>query len=71
MIDRNKIISEMNNEIVSDIAVSVCMTTYNHEKYIAEAIESVLNQKINFKYELLIGEDCSTDNTKPELFMTT
>lgn len=44
--------------------VSVCMITYNHEKYIAQAIESVLSQKTNFSIELVIGEDASTDNTK-------
>ncbi|WP_277585654.1 glycosyltransferase [Psychrobacillus antarcticus] len=46
------------------ILVSVNCTTYNHEQYIAEAIESFLNQITNFKYEILIGEDCSTDNTR-------
>lgn len=40
------------------------MITYNHEKYIAQAIESVLMQKTDFDYELIIGEDCSTDNTR-------
>jgi glycosyltransferase involved in cell wall biosynthesis len=44
--------------------VSVCMITYNHEKYIAQAIDSVLMQKTNFDYELVIGEDCSTDRTR-------
>lgn len=43
--------------------VSVCMTTYNQEKYIAEAIESVLAQKTSFPVQLVIGEDCSTDKT--------
>lgn len=43
--------------------VSICMVTYNHEKWIAQAIESVLMQKIDFDYELLIFNDCSTDNT--------
>lgn len=43
--------------------VSVCMITYNHEKYISKAIEGVLMQKTNFKFELVIGEDCSTDRT--------
>ena len=47
----------------SDIKVSITMTVYNHEDYIEQAIESVLMQKVNFKYELLIGEDCSTDNS--------
>jgi glycosyltransferase involved in cell wall biosynthesis len=44
--------------------VSVAMITYNHEKYIAQAIESVLMQQTSFPIELVIGEDCSTDNTR-------
>lgn len=47
----------------TDIKVSITMTVYNHEKYIEQAIESVLMQQVNFKYELLIGEDCSKDNS--------
>jgi glycosyltransferase involved in cell wall biosynthesis len=39
------------------------MITYNHEPYIAEAIESVLSQQFAPPYELVIGEDCSTDRT--------
>lgn len=44
--------------------VSVLMITYNHEKYIAQAVESVLEQKVTFPIELVIGEDCSTDRTR-------
>ena len=44
--------------------VSVCMITYNHENFIREAIEGVLMQKTDFPIELIIGEDCSTDNTR-------
>ena len=44
--------------------VSVCITTYNHEKYIAQAIESVLMQKTDFDFEIIIGEDDSSDNTR-------
>ena len=51
----------MNNQ---NITISVCMITYNHEKYISKAIEGVLMQQTNFLTELIIGEDCSTDNTR-------
>lgn len=44
--------------------VSVCLITYNQEKYIAQAIESVLMQKTSFDIELVIGDDCSTDRTQ-------
>jgi glycosyltransferase involved in cell wall biosynthesis len=43
--------------------ISVLLLTYNHEKYISQAINSVLNQITNFGYEILIGDDCSTDKT--------
>lgn len=44
--------------------VSVTMITYNHQDYIVEAIEGVLMQKTNFKFVLVIGEDCGTDETR-------
>jgi glycosyltransferase involved in cell wall biosynthesis len=44
--------------------VSAAMITYNHAPYIAQAIEGVLQQKVNFPFELVIGEDCSTDGTR-------
>ena len=44
--------------------VSVCMITYNHERYIKQAIEGVLMQRCTFSYELVIGEDNSTDSTR-------
>lgn len=52
---------------VADICVSpkvsVLMLTYNHEKYISKAISSIVNQECDFEYEILIGEDFSTDET--------
>jgi glycosyltransferase involved in cell wall biosynthesis len=46
------------------LKASVWMITYNHEKYISQAIESALSQVTNFSFELVIGEDCSKDNTR-------
>lgn len=47
----------------SNPLVSICCTTYNHEKYIAQAIEGFLMQQTDFEFEIVIGEDCSTDLT--------
>jgi len=44
--------------------ISVCIFTYNHEKFISQAIESVLNQLTEFDFEIVIGEDLSTDSTR-------
>ena len=49
-----------------NIAVSIICNTYNHENYIRDAIESFLMQKTNFKFEVLIHDDASTDKT-PEI----
>lgn len=43
--------------------VSIAMVTYRHERFLAEAIESVLNQRTTFDFELVIGDDCSPDRT--------
>jgi len=45
------------------ILVSITCITYNHEKYIAQAIESFLMQETDFDYEVLIHDDASTDGT--------
>lgn len=49
----------MNN----DVRVSICCLAYNHEKYLQRALDSFLMQKTNFKYEIIIHDDASTDNT--------
>ena len=48
--------------------VSVHMITYNHEPFIRQAIESVMMQKTDFEYELVIGEDASQDKTRDICF---
>lgn len=40
------------------------MITYNHEKYIEQAVHSVMSQQLDVDYELVIGDDFSTDNTR-------
>ena len=44
--------------------LSICIVTYNHEPYITETLQSVLEQETNFEYEILVGEDESTDRTR-------
>ncbi len=44
--------------------VSILTVTYNHESFIAATIDSVLMQQTTFDYEMVIGEDCSTDGTR-------
>ncbi len=48
--------------------VSIHMTTYNHAPFIVQAIEGVLQQKTDFPFELVIGEDCSIDGTREIVF---
>lgn len=48
-----------NNDILS-----VCLITYNHEKYVEQAIDSILMQKTSFNWKLIIADDCSTDSTR-------
>jgi len=45
------------------IDVSVCVMTYNQEKYIGLCLESLVNQKTDFNFEVIVGDDCSTDST--------
>lgn len=47
----------------NNIMVSIICTTYNHENYIEKCIDGFLEQVVNFKYEILIHDDASTDKT--------
>jgi len=50
-------------EPTTTILVSVCMVTFNHEAFIAQAIEGVLMQQGDFDLQLIIGDDASQDKT--------
>lgn len=54
----------MRNKNGNQFKVSIFILTYNQEKFISQTLESVLNQKTNFDYQLVIGEDQSTDSTR-------
>lgn len=49
---------------IHDCLVSVRILAFNQEKYISRAIDSILQQKCNFRYEIVISEDCSLDRTR-------
>ncbi|MBC7499709.1 MAG: glycosyltransferase family 2 protein [Herminiimonas sp.] len=44
--------------------VSVCIVTYNHENYLRLCLQSIVDQKTDFDFEVIVGEDCSTDGTR-------
>jgi len=45
------------------VKYSLVIVAYNHEKFIAQALEGILSQIVNFKYEIIVGDDHSTDAT--------
>ena len=49
--------------VSSDIIVSISCITYNHARYIRQCLDGFLKQKTNFRFEILIHDDCSTDGT--------
>lgn len=48
---------------MENISVSIICNTYNHEKYVKDALDGFVMQKTNFPFEILIHDDASTDNT--------
>ena len=47
-----------------DTLVSVCIITYNQEQFIRQCLDSILMQKVNFNYEIIVGDDFSKDSTR-------
>lgn len=48
----------------SSPTISIVVVTYNHGEYISECLESILNQKLNSSFEIILGEDHSSDGTR-------
>jgi glycosyltransferase involved in cell wall biosynthesis len=48
--------------------VSIALTSYDHEEFIAECLDSILSQEVDFEYEIVIGEDLSKDNTRKIIY---
>jgi glycosyltransferase involved in cell wall biosynthesis len=46
--------------------VTIVSTSYNQEKYISQTLDSIIIQKTNFPFEVIVSDDCSTDKT-PEI----
>lgn len=44
--------------------VSVCVVTYNQEKYIRQCLQSIVDQVTDFDFEVIVADDCSTDGTR-------
>ncbi|MCF6279737.1 MAG: glycosyltransferase [Flavobacteriaceae bacterium] len=47
-----------------EIHVSICVQTYNHQNFIAECLDSILMQQTTFPFEIILGEDKSSDDTR-------
>lgn len=49
---------------MNECMISIIMPTYNHEKYIRQALDSIFMQETSYSFEILIGDDCSSDHTQ-------
>ena len=44
--------------------LSVALFSYNHEPFVRDAMDNILAQRTDFDFEVVVGEDCSTDRTR-------
>ena len=57
-------VEELAHQVLDKPLLSVCVQTFQHHKYIKTCLDSILNQNTDFDFELLIGDDASTDGTR-------
>ena len=62
------IFEEKSELLVPNPILSVWLLTYNHSRFISSALDSVLSQKVDFEYEIVIGDDFSSDNNREILY---
>ena len=51
----------MDSIINNMVDVSIIVPAFNHAKYISQTFDSILAQRTGFKYEIVVGDDCSRD----------
>lgn len=51
------------NKMSNPIRLSICIVVYNQSAYIGKCLDRLLDQKVDFRYEIIVGDDCSTDST--------
>lgn len=56
---------EIENSVPREVCVSVVVPVYNQERFIKKCLDSIIAQKTNFNFEIIIGEDDSSDETRP------
>ena len=49
---------------MNTVLLTIIVPVYNHEQYLLKALKSIEMQDIECSYEVIIGEDCSTDRSK-------
>lgn len=57
-------VEHYSNSVPNEPMVSVCVQTYQHADYIEKCLDSILMQETDFSFEILLGEDASTDGTR-------
>ena len=63
-LSQKKEVQHFQHQVSSKPLVSVLVQTYKHEVYIKQCLDTILTQKTNFDFEILLGEDASKDNTR-------
>lgn len=53
----------MEGDRSGDVAISVICVTFNHENFIRECLDSILSQVVDFNFEVIVADDCSSDGT--------